>query len=173
MRKIKNYLTVIVLLLCAFGAAGQPTTTVQRNVEYQTSTLKCFKIPCDKDPDSLSQLDLVYLEQKPAFLRKVKFEIQNGWLSITNIYPQLPRYERDYEFQMGKSVTDKWGTRLYYHNGEEYYHLENEAENEDYRLDSAEIENYGFYNGLFETSINEIVTHLEKTDILFYVWGEN
>jgi len=172
MNKKKNYLTGVVLLLCAYGAAGQPTTTVQREVEYQTSTFKCFKIPCDKDPDSLSQLDLVYLERKPPFLRKVKFDIQDYWLRITNSYPQLPRYERDYEFQMGKSVTDKWGTRLYYHNDSMYYNLENEIENEDYLLSAAEIENYGFFNGLFGTPIAEIVDYCEDAGIPVYVWGE-
>ena len=98
--------------------------------------------------------------------------IQNNWLSITNTYPQKPRYERDYEFQMGKSVTDKWGTRLYYHNDSMYYNLENETENEDYLLEMVEIDGYGFYNALFETPINEIVTYCESLGIPVYVWGQ-
>jgi len=172
MNKIGSYLVGVALVLGSFAASGQGMAGLQRGVEYATSTCTLFSIPCDKDPDSLSQLDLVYLERKPAFLRKAKFEIQDGWLSITNVYPQRPRYERDYEYQKGKSVTDKWGTRLYYHDGDEYYNLENETENEDFLLDGEAVSGYGFYNGLFSTSIEEIQAFCDSVGMPAYVWGQ-
>ena len=127
------------LLMYAFCAFGQPPTTGQdvlREVSYETSTSKCFKVPCDVEvEDLLAGIDWVYLQTKPALIRQTKFVIADYWLTIINTYPQQPRYERDYEYQMGKSVTDAWGTRLYYHNGEEYSNLENEEANEGFLLD--------------------------------------
>ena len=65
-------------------------------------------MPCEVIIDSLSPLDFVYLQTKPALVRQANFAIKSNWLSIVYTYPQQQRYERDYEYQMGKSITDKY-----------------------------------------------------------------
>jgi hypothetical protein len=169
MNKRRIYLMMCGLLLCAFSVSGQ---VIQREVAYETITYKTFKVPCDIVIEEMSALDFVYLQTKPALVRQTKFVIADNWLAITHTYPQMPRYERDYEYQMGKSVTDKWGTTLYYHDGDEYYNLENEAENEDFLLDAEQIETYGLFNGLFDVSITEIQAFCDAEDIPYYIWGQ-
>lgn len=172
MNSKKNFFTGLMLLLGIANIMGQPTMGVQREVSYSTSTYKTFKIPCDVEFGSLSPLDFVYLQAKPALIRQMQFFIENNKLTITHTSPHLPRYERDYEFQMGKSVTDEWGTRLYYHNGEEYYNLPNEEENEGFTISDKEIETYGFFNGLFNVSIDEIQAFCDSVGIPYYIWGQ-
>jgi len=116
--------------------------------------------------------DFVYLQAKPALIRQGKFIIENNKLSIIFTYPQMPRYERDYEYQMGKSVTDGWGTRLYYHDGEEYHYLPNEEENEGFTISTEEMETYGFFNGLFNVSIDAIGNFCDSEGIPYYIWGQ-
>jgi len=174
-KRVRFTVIYAVLLLSALSAFGQPTGTsadVQRKVCYKTSTVKCFAVPCGVEVDSLSQLDWVYLWKKPPLIRFSKFSIKNYWLTITTTFPQMPRYERDYEYQMGQSVTDKWGIRLYYHNGEEYYNLENEVEDETFAVSATDIENYGFYNGFFNVSVNEVYEQFQMLGIPVYKWGQ-
>jgi len=106
------YVTVFILFLSIVNVLGQ-SEQVQRKVFFETSAVKTFKVPCDVEITKLSQLDLVYLEAKPTLLSQTEFVIENNMLSIIRTYLQKPRYERDYEFQMGKSITDALGTRLY------------------------------------------------------------
>jgi len=154
MRFKRKYVVGFMLLMYALSAYGQPFE-FQRRVLYETHTYKTFKVACDVEIDSLSPLDFVYLQAKPALVRQAEFSIKDDWLTITYTYPQQPRYERDYEFQMGKSVTNADGTTLYYHSGEEYYHLASET-NENFRMDTAVIETYGIYNGLFDDLVEKI-----------------
>lgn len=172
MTKRRFFLTVCTLTLCASVWGQIPSGGLQRSVEYKTSTCKTFKIGCDVVVAELSPLDFIYLEAKPAMIRFSKFVIANDWLTITNCYPQMPRYERDYEFQMGKSVTDKWGTKLYYHDGEEYYNLENETEDEQFLKNGDEIGSYGVFNGLFDVSIDTLCGTLDSAGIPHYRWGQ-
>jgi hypothetical protein len=171
MRKLLVFFTGLMLLL-GTNVLGQQTQGIQKNVSYKTSTYKTFKIPCDKEIDSLSPLDFVYLQAKPEIIRQMQFIIENNKLTIIHTSPHLPRYERDYEFQMGKSVTDAWGTTLYYHNGEEYYNLPNEEENEEFTIEPEAIGTYGFFNGLFDVSIPEIQAFCDSADIPYYIWGQ-
>jgi len=173
MNNRRNFFTGLVLFLSITNVWGQPTqTNAQRDVAYKTSTEKVFKVPCDVEIDSLSPLDFVYLEAKPAVVRIGEFVIKDNKLSVINAYPQMPRYENDYEFQMGKSVTDAWGTRLYTHEGEEYYNLPNEEENTLFTIGAEEIAKYGFFNGLFDVSIPEIQAFCDSVGIPIHVSGQ-
>ena len=171
----KRIFTGLVLFLgacCVYGQPGGQTGTVQREVYAKTSTAKTFKIPCDVEFAELSPLDFVYLEAKPALMQMTEFVIDDFRLSITRINPHLPRYERDYEFQMGKSVTNAWGTTLYTHDGEEYYSLPNDEENELFTINPDEIQTYGFFNNMFDVSIGEIQAFCDSASIPLYIWGQ-
>ena len=163
-----RYAAGFVLLLYAFGAYGQP---FQRQVLYETSTVKCFKVACDVEVISLSALDMVCLETKPAVIRQKEFVLEKDWLTISYVYPKQPRYDKDYEFKMGKSVTDKWGTTLYLHNGKEYLNLPNKEINNDFLIDHETINTYGFFNDLFDPSL-KICDQLTREGIPFYTWGQ-
>ena len=149
------YLTVFTLFLSITSVSGQPGQ-VQRKVCQSTSTIRTFKVPCDVVIDNLSSLDMVYLTAKPALFRQTDFVIKNNWLSIINTYPQKPRYDRDYEFQMGKSIVDAQGTRLYTHDGDEYHNQQNEEVDESFMMTEEEFANYGFFNNVLDASIEEM-----------------
>ena len=165
------YLTVFILFLSMTSTMGQ-AEQAQRKVSYSTSTVKRFKVPCDVVIEDLSPLDMVYLETKPALFRQTDFVFKNSWLSISNTYPQKPRYDRDYEFQMGKSIVDAYGTRLYTHDGEEYHSMQNEEVDSSFMLTEDEMSNYGFFNNLFGASITEMQEYLEEMEVQHYIWGQ-
>jgi hypothetical protein len=104
MLKKKEYLIALGLLLCTLTIQGRP---FQREISYEIAT-------------GQSLLDIVSLQIKPALLRQTKFVINTNWLSIISTYPQIPRCERDYEYQMGQSVT------------EEYHNLPNKERSKDF-----------------------------------------
>jgi hypothetical protein len=162
---------VFILFLSAVNVLGQPEQ-VQRKVSFETSTIKTFRVPCNVEIVDLSQLDIVYLEAKPALLSQTEFVIKNNMLSIIRTYLQKPRYERDYEFQMEKSITDAWGTRLYTHDGEEYHNLKNEEENKQFLIMQDEIETYGFIDNIFDASIDEMKEYFDEIGVDAYVWGQ-
>ena len=145
----KKNLMVVVLLGGALNVLGQPNTTMQKEVSYQTSTVKTYSVPCDVVLSSLSAYDNSYLKAKQPLIRQAKQVIENGWLTITSAYPQHPYYDECYGFKIGKSVTDKWGTKLYAHNGEMYSNLENRVVNETFAVTAEEMAGYGVFNNLF------------------------
>jgi hypothetical protein len=171
MKNIIIYSIVLTMFLSMASVSGQPAQ-VQKTVAFETSLIKTFKVSCDVEIEDLSQLDLVYLEAKPTLLSQTEFVIKNNKLSIIRTYPQTPHYEGDYEFQMGKSIVDIWGTRLYTHDGEEYYNLPNEEENENFILSQEEIETYGFFNAIFDVSIDEMQAYFSEIGAENYRWGQ-
>ena len=123
---------------------------IQRQVNYSTITQKFYAIPSYIDEDSLGFLDWIYLEHDDDLERCTEQVInEKNELTVTNYYPQKPRWENDYQYKMGKSVTSKDGTVLYDHNGNEYYRLD--YYNSLFILSQDDIESYGIYNDLFAT----------------------
>jgi hypothetical protein len=147
-----KFTVVFMSFLYALGAYGQD---VQRQVLYETSTTKCFKVDCEVEVEQLSSLDWVSLQAKPPIIKQAEFVIADNWLTMIHIYPQQPRYERDYEFKMGKSVTDRSGTRLYNHQGEEYYYMPTE-ENRSLFISDEMINAYGVFKEVFSNSAEKI-----------------
>ena len=149
MRQKMNYLVGIILFMSVFAAYGQ---TNQKWVSYTTSTVKTYAVPCDVDMSSLSAFDSIYLEAKPPLIRDVFHEIENGWLTIINSYWEQLYYDECYGFIMSKSVTDKWGTKIYSNNENEEIFItstEDSTGNENFYYDTQQVRNYGIFNNLF------------------------
>ena len=167
----KNFLGLVLFLgtFCLYGQVGH----VQREVYYETSTVRTFRVACHVDVNTLvSGIDWVYLQAKPANISQTRFMIVDNWLSVIKTYSQMPRYDRDYEFQTGKSVTDAWRTRLYTHAGAEYHYLPNDVPNDDFMLEPGVIANYGFFNNLFYVSIDDIEMYCNSAGVPIYIWGQ-
>jgi hypothetical protein len=160
----KKIVVGFVLFFLTLGAFGQQTE-VQRKVLYETSTYKMYAVDCEVAVDSLSADDSVYLQSKPPLIRQAEHLIENGWLTITHNYPQEPLYDRNFDFQIGKSVTDKLGTRLYPKTSGEYYHLDNFVGIENFYYDFDKISVYGFFNDLFSVSIDEVCNSLNTAGV--------
>jgi len=147
-----------VLFLITIGTKGAYSQT-QRQVNYSTITKTVCAIPSYIDEDSLSALDWIYMEKDD--LEKCTEQIINEEreLTIITYYPQQPRWENDYQYMMGKSVSSKDGTVLYDHDGNEYYRLDNY--DPDYILSQYQIDDYGIYNSLFDMDKEELIGQLQ------------
>ena len=146
-----------VLFLTAIGTS-KVYCQVQRQVNSSMLTQTICAIPEYVDESELSPLDWVYMERDDLY-RCSEHIIKGDTLTITHYYPQKPRWENDYEYQMGKSVTSIWGTALYYHNGKEYHRIE--SYNPDFIVHPAEIEYYGIYNQSFDIDKEELIELLQ------------
>lgn len=171
MRQKMQYAVGFVLLFYGFNLSGQ-TQSVQRVVFYETSTIKTYAVRCDIEMDSLSAYDSIYLESKPPLIRQAEYVIENNWLTIKNIYPQHPYYDKCYGFKIEKTITNAWGTTIYSNEGDEYYNIVNDTTNENFTISADEIESYGFFNSLFETTIDEILAYCQSQNIPVSQWGQ-
>ena len=110
-------------------------------------------MPCNV---TLSALDSIYLETKLPVVRQVEHLIEDGWLSINTSYYDRPYYDECYRFQMEKSVTDKWGTKIFsydpltYSYNEEVEYFIPSAEDSNFYYDPQQINTYGIFNSLFD-----------------------
>ena len=171
MERKRKYVVGFMLFLMAYSVQGQP---YQRRVLYETITYRTLAVDCGVELDSLSPLDFMYLQAKPALNTKVELVIKNDWLTAIRTYPQQPYYDECDEFPIGKSVSDVSGTTLYDHAGNVYYNLpNNNPNNEDFMINSEEIANYGVFNNLFSGSGISFQQEDMNPSIMysFYDWG--
>ena len=168
LKKKKQHVAALMVSMVTLSVSGQ---AIQREVSYTTSTSKSYTVPCDATMEGLSAYDSTYLKASEPLLRQAKQVVENGWLTIINAYPQHPYYDPCYGFQIGKSVTNKWGTTLYDIHNEVYSNLENEAVNESFAILAAEIASYGVFNNLF-TSIDVACAQLEFNAIPYQRLGQ-
>ena len=157
--KKSNFLSglLVVLFLVAVGT-NKGFCQVQRQVNQSTLKKTTCAIPAYVDDSELSGLDWIYLERDDKE-ECMEHTIKGDTLTIVRYNPQKPRWENDYEYQMGKSVTSVWGTALYYHDGTEYYRLE--SYNPEFILSSKDIENYGIYNTVFDMDREELINQFQ------------
>ena len=159
--KKNNFLriAVIALFLIAIGT-NNVFCQIQRQVNESTLTKTTYAIPDYVDESELSDLDWGYLLRDDDDLEEcMEYIIKGDTLTIVHYDPKLPRWERDYQYEMGKSVTSIWGTALYYHDGTEYSRLEDY--DPDYILSAEVIETYGIYNQMFEMDEEVLISLLQ------------
>jgi len=158
--KMRDFFKVFlsVLFFASMGTKGV-YCQVQRQVNSSTITKTTCALPSYIDEDSIGSLDWIYLERDDLERCTEQVINEENELTITNYYPQQPRWERDYEYQMGKSVSSKDGIVLYDHDGNEYSRLDDY--NPGYILSQYEIEGYGIYNDLFDFDKEELIAMLQ------------
>jgi hypothetical protein len=158
----KNFLKVVLCLLFLATIGGKEAyCQIQRQVNSSTITKTTCAVPSYIDEDSISALDIIAMEYDD--LEKCTEQVINAEneLTVIDYYPQQPRWENDYQYMIGKSVTSKDGTVLYDHEGNEYYRLD--SYNPDFILSQYEIEDYGVFNGLFDIGKEELIELLQMS----------
>lgn len=126
-----------------------------RQVIMNNTVTKMYAVPTGTNIDLLSSFDLARIQ---PYEKSEKTELiidDNNDLTITNYYFQQPRYELDYENGIGKSVTNKYGTYLYNHNGKEINNIENPTVDLDFNINNDALSSFGLFN-FFEQDLSQL-----------------
>jgi len=160
---------LVPLFVIAIGTKGV-YSQIDRQVNECTITKTTCAIPACIDRDSLTGLDWVKMDNDDLYECTEKAISVDCQLTVTTYYPQMPRWENDYQYMIGKSVTTNAGTTLYAHNGEELIFRPSEESDESFILQPILCENYGLYNYTFEVARDVVITNLEEAG--FYVYEQ-
>lgn len=135
--------TKICLIIASAFCINMYAQTPIKQVFFKTTTTKIFAVPVSTNMDSITNFDFAKIHSNHTVTNTDMVIDENRDLTITNINEQKPRYENDYEFEIGKVVTNKFGTILYDHRGGL---LDNNQYNEvdkNFTITEDAIENYG------------------------------
>jgi len=115
MEIIRKITFAIILLELAAIIKLNAQVPTQREVRCSTITKTYYSVTESTIIDSISDFDLVQLVSDDLY-KVTEYIINGNQLSIVYTYPQLPRYENDYQYEVGKYVADMYGSTLYDHN---------------------------------------------------------
>jgi hypothetical protein len=130
---------IISLIFCINMYAQNPI----KQVFYKTTTTKIFAVPDSTDMKAITNFDFAKIHSTNTVTNTDMVIDENRDLTITNINEQEPRYENDYEFEIGKVVTNKFGTILYDHKGGMLNNDQFIEVDKNFTLDENSIESYG------------------------------
>lgn len=150
MRKINFKLSLLLILTFNFSTIYSQIPL--RQVYFTTTTSFKFAVPLETDMNQITDLDLVKMIIKEKTERVEMVIDLNQELSITNFYDQMPRYDYDYEYGIGKVITNQYGTTLFDHEGIEVNYSPNENPDLDFIIDLDAISHYGLMPA-FETDL--------------------
>lgn len=158
--------TCIMILALLVGAGIQLTAqTKLREVIQTTQSSKVFAVPLETDLSELTNYDFTKMMSTDKLETKQKYIDKNQYLNVVINFPQLPRWENDYEFEVGKAEINKTGTKLYDHEGKMIFENADSSIIEDYYMDNKEISNYGF-NPTFDLDIRDLAKIYESMGFL-------
>jgi len=158
---------LVPLFAIAIGTKGV-YSQVRRQVNECTITQTTCAVPACIDRATLTGLDWVKMENDDLYECTEKAIAMDCRLTVTTYYPQMPRWENDYQYMIGKSVTSNAGTTLYAHNGEELIFQPSEEGDESFTLVPELCTHYGIYNSTFTVPRMVAITNLQNAG--FYVY---
>lgn len=133
-----------------------------RTVFETTLTTSVFAVPKDTKVEELSDMDLNKMIAEDKIVEKETFIDDNYQMNIISIFPQMPRWEYDYEFEIGKTIINKEGLFFYNHQDSLIYSNKDTVEinmNEDslnkydfLNIDSILVDYYGL-NKMFSIDL--------------------
>lgn len=133
-----------------------------RTVFETTLTTSVFAVPKDTKVEELSDMDLNKMIAEDKIVEKETFIDDNYQMNIISIFPQMPRWENDYEFEIGKTIINKEGLFFYNHQDSLIYSNKDTVEinmNEDslnkydfLNIDSILVDYYGL-NKMFSIDL--------------------
>jgi hypothetical protein len=142
----------------------------EQQVNYCTNTRTSCAIPSCIDEKEITDLDRVKMMYDDLFECKEEV-IRNNKLTVTTYYPQEPRYENDYQYMVGKSVTSVEGMFLYDHKGNEITFVRNEGLEDNFIIPSEYVKQYGIYNQTFKVDRDKALNSLKKSGFEVYEEG--
>jgi hypothetical protein len=141
---------------------------IQRQVNYCTITKTFFAIPSCIEEDLLTDLDRIKMMRDDLYAC-VEDVVSNYRLTTTTYYPQKPRWENDYQYEIGKVVASNQGTYLYDHDGKERSFLPNESTDEEFVFpNNGFIESFGFENMMFDITADKAMYKLSENGFQVY-----
>jgi len=156
-RKFKLILLFVMLSL-ALNAQNW-----NREVTCSSVTQTRFAIPEDIDVENLSSMDIVRMTAKVK-REEIHYGIdRNGRLTSTYTNLLQPEYYGDYDQSIYRMVSSVDGSRFYDHNNQEIAYIRPEDDPEFnldiYLLRPETILQFGLYNALFATPIEQQTAH--------------
>lgn len=154
---------MLIILLAAIACFSYGQTPL-RQVVYTTTTSKVFAVPKNVSiEEEVTTYDLTKMTSIDKNQRRIFSVGQDGKAEIITWFLETPRYEYDYEFGVGSSITNEKGTRLYDHDGNMIHEILNDQPNPDFRIEPDIIPGLGLIN-LFSQGLDQWRTALELQD---------
>jgi hypothetical protein len=160
-----RYLFRLCIIVCFCGAItmlhGQsPRKQVRSTIQIS----KIFAVPSQTNiQEELTTYDytrMIWQERSETTEMVIGHDNK---LTITRYFPQMPRFDRDFEFNTGMSVSNEYGTMLFDHGGDLLDSILVETPLELYSIDPDSIEMFATF-GLFELVLDEIALVYELND---------
>jgi hypothetical protein len=170
---MKTTSKVFLLLLLALIAAVSHGQIPLRQINSTTTISKLFAVPTTTNiEEEVTTYDLARMiwEDKIQMTRMVIDH--NRKLTITTLFPQTPRYEGDYEYNTGSSVTNEYGTTLYGHDGDFLDSVRHRAPHPGFSFHSDSVAMFGM-NNLFDQSPAVIEELYKSAGFTVAITGED
>jgi hypothetical protein len=142
----------------------------EQQVNYLTITRTSYAIPLCIDEGKITDLDRTKMMRDDLF-EYTENVIKGNKLTVITHYPQQPRYENDYQYMVGKSVSSQEGTSLYDHKDNQITFVENKELKENFIIPSEYIEQYGIYNQTFQVDRDKAIQGLKESGFEVYEDG--
>ncbi len=161
---MKCFYKLFILIFC-FGAV--PFLQGQTPLKQMNSTVhisKIFAVPPDINlEEELNSFDLSrMIWEERSFTTKMVIN-QDHKLTITTLYPQQPRYDRDYEFNIGMSISDENNAILYDHSGELLHSIEHDTSLSEFSIHPDSVDFFAMVN-LFDQDLIDLSAWYEQND---------
>lgn len=170
---MKTTSKVFLLLLLALIATLSHGQIPLRQINSTTTISKLFAVPATTNiEEDVTTYDLARMiwEDKIQMTRMVID--QNHKLTITTLFPQTPRYEGDYEYNTGMSVTNENGTTLYGHDGAFLDSVMHQTPNPDFSFHPDSVAMFGM-NNLFDQNLAAIEEVYKSAGFTVAITGED
>lgn len=139
MRYKPNICIITLLLICLNVYSQGPL----RQLYYETTLTKMYAVPKDTDINSLSSYDLTNIRSVTNTSNTDMMIDGNRDLTVILFNHQMPRFENDYEFEIGKVVTTKHEINMYNHQGDLLLNNTFSEVDEDFTIHEDAIDSYG------------------------------
>lgn len=162
-----NDIYILLILLSIIINQSLAQEPPQRELRCSLLTQTVYSVPINTDMDSITDIDSIKMITNDI-LEYVTYVInQENELTITCNYPELPRYENDYQYEIGKAVSNKEGTIIYDHDNNEISSNLNTTIDSSFILSNTET--YGVDNEMFSVDITTVESILSQAGFQSFI----
>jgi len=160
--KIKlRYIIIMVLIGAVSSLHGQPPL---RQVSSSVNISKIFAVPTTTNiQEDLTSYDFSRMIWEERAETTHKVIDQDYKLSITGHYHNQPGFDRDFEFMVGSSISNEYGTMLFGHDGALLDSIEYQTPLDIYTIHQDSVGFFGL-NNLFEMELDSLAYFYEQYD---------
>ncbi len=156
---------IILIIVFFFNTGIYSQEVPQRIVKSSTITTSYFSVPDSILIDSIPDFDLVNFTSN-NIQENIEYIIINNFLTMIYTYPQLPRYENDYQFEVGKYILNVNGSTLYDHNDNILNSVSTTELDTSFILSNDQINDYGNYYHFFSMNPDQVVSSFNQAGFI-------